>query len=229
MQTTIQTAVPGTTWPAYSALSSQTADCFVCEGAPRHTVGPEHFDVSDFANKSSGELAGWKNQLLLVSHNPLLACDPLPVLNQHVLQGVKVVVLTALTATAPVGQWLQPDHQPATAQQWDNPASVLKSHPTMSSPKVLELRRALPQADVLAIRDMYDLTEQFFGDVDNLEREYSFHRDYDTGEPVLFLTLRTHGNLDVDQLLEREMNLFAAVDKQPVLKAVQAYHVVTAV
>lgn len=199
--------------------------------AGRRLIAPERIDVSHLAHNSFDDLAVWGNLHAMNLNVPTLSCDPLPAMNQSLRHSLKALVLTALAAGAGSSSatGLPVHAQPVTAEQWDNPTFYLRSHPTMLSPQVLELRRALPHADVMAIRDLYDLSGKVFKDVTDLEREYSFHRDHDTGEPVLFLTLRTHGQLDVDQLLERESALFAEADAQPALKAVQAYHVVTAV
>lgn len=137
--------------------------------------------------------------------------------------------LVPATGLAAPGMWVQTYDAPHTTVTWDSLQHRLQQHPAMTSPQVQSFIRAAPLADVTAIRDIYDLTEEFFGDVVGLQREYSFHNDHDTGEPVLFLTLRTHGQLDVDELLEREVGLLTAADTQPALKATQAYHVVTAV
>lgn len=229
MQVALHTWSGTTTMSPHQWTTTTQPESGVQDAGERLLVAPEYIDVSHLAHNSFEDLGMWGNIRALNPNVPTLSCDPLPAINQSLRHSLKALMLTALAA-GPAGAMGLPSHaQPVTAEQWDNPSSYLRSHPTMLSPQVHELRRALPQADVMAIRDLYDLTDKFFGDVENLEREYSFHRDHDTGEPILFLTLRTHGQLDVDQLLEREIAFFSEADAQPALKAAQVYHVVTAV
>lgn len=191
---------------------------------PAHSTAGSAYDIS--AMSSIG---------LQHFHTGFMNTFDLRPMNRQVVMGLGCMATAAaavaapITGAAPPGMWLETYELPSTAVAWDNPLQRLQHHPAIASPHVQSFLRAAPQADVGAIRDMYDLTEEFFGDVKGLQRDYCFHRDHDTGEAVLFLTLRTQGQLELDQLLGREIDLFTAADTKPALKAVQAYHVVTAV
>lgn len=228
MQATMH-VLPNGTMPAprlYDALQYPSP---AQHGNVKRSLDPSVFDLSGFANNSNSDIAAWTDLVSLHRYNPQLTADPLPQMNQNFSKGLQVVALTALTAGTPLGfQWANTQLTPPTAAQWDNVVETLQAHPTMSSPHVKELLQVMPGADVVAIRDLYDLTDRFFGDVAGLEREYDFHRDHDTNEPLLFLTIRTNG-MDVDELLRREIALHEEAGKQPGLKSTTRYHIITAV
>lgn len=217
-----------TGWPVNTYSTESMQAMF----SPQNFVDPHVFDMPTVIEAGTVEPNHW---FAFAGHfhcTPQLTADPLPAMNRHFAKGlacaVTVAALSPVAGVALSDIWPQNLRSPSTAVKWDNVVERLISHPTMNSTQVKKLLEAMPEADVVAIRDLYDLTDHFFGDLIGLEREYEFHRDFDTNEPLLFLTIRTHG-LDVDELLRREIALHEEAAKYPSLKAAANYHVISAV
>lgn len=197
--------------------------------SPQNFADPYILFLPTAAETSTVEFHNW---LTHYHRTTQLTADPLPTMNRHVAKGLACALTVA--AFSPIAGaslpdiWLQNLRAPSTAVEWDNVVEHLVGHPTMNSAQVKKLLEARPEADVVAVRDLYDLTDRFFGDVAGLEREYEFHRDFDTNEPLLFLTVRTNG-MEVDELLRREMAMHEEAAKYPSLKAATNYHVISAV
>lgn len=115
---------------------------------------------------------------------------------------------------------------PDTARAWSNSVAPV-THPTMVSTAVREFKLAKPDADLDALRRLYDLAHLYFGNVPGLSARYTFHIDHDTQEPLLFLSLLTQG-LEVEEIVQRELAMFSVIDAEPTLKAATDYHIVTA-
>lgn len=101
-------------------------------------------------------------------------------------------------------------------------------HPTMKAEAVQQFQTMMPEADLPALRAIFDLMHAQFSDVQKLSWAYQATVDSDTLAPELFLQFDTHG-MDIDEQLERELKARDAMMHSPRLLLAKHYHVVTVV
>lgn len=124
-----------------------------------------------------------------------------------------------------VQAWLPAVGQPDSAVAWDN-AVLWSQHPTLSAHDVSMFMRNMPGADLRALQSIYDLAAAAFGDIPDLHPRYRFDVDADSGRPLLFLNIDTHG-MDTDEQLKREVTLHEKIFQDDSLKSALTYHVVS--
>lgn len=137
---------------------------------------------------------------------------------------------TAITGGAAAAQaWTASVTAPTAARAtWDNVVSALR-HPIMSHPEVQHfIQSARLKADIEAIRQIYDVALSRFSDLDQVTASYEFSEDFDTGKPMLFLEIDTHG-MDLAEQMRREQSIFAMISQSPALRAANAYNILTVV
>ena len=124
----------------------------------------------------------------------------------------------AISVTAPT----------AARAKWENVASALR-HPIMSNPEVQHfIQSARLTADIEAIRQIHDVALARFSDLKQVTASYEFSEDFDTGKPMLFLEIDTHG-MDLAEQMRREQSIFATISQNPALRAANAYNILTVV
>jgi hypothetical protein len=99
----------------------------------------------------------------------------------------------------------------------------------MSYPAVQEfIQSARLTADIEAIRQIHDVALARFSDLKQVTASYEFSEDFDTGKPMLFLEIDTHG-MDLAEQMRREKSIFATISQNPALRAANAYNILTVV
>lgn len=190
---------------------------------------PDAFDEVPEELGSVYARGGWADLVRLHPYSPQLTADPLPRMNQTVSKGVQIAAVCVMTTGTVMGaNWgiIQPP--PATVVGWDDAAQSITGHPTMCSPEVASYLQAARDEDITTLRALYDRFTAAFGDAPHLEASYRFSFDHETENPLLFLTLDTHG-MDLEEVMLREMAVHELIAQDPVLKAATKNHIITAV
>lgn len=100
---------------------------------------------------------------------------------------------------------------------------VVYQHPLLSDPAVGVFLRANPYADRQAMRLIYEEVASAFN---GAALTCSSAADMDTGKWHLYLDVDTHGELDMDAQMEREMALHSAfLQNQQLRRAKEYFHV----
>ncbi|MBP8182516.1 MAG: hypothetical protein KAX88_00255 [Rhodoferax sp.] len=100
---------------------------------------------------------------------------------------------------------------------------VVLLHPLLNDPAVEVFLRANPYADRQAMRQIYEeVASKFSG----AALTCTSAADMDTGKWHLYLDVDTHGELDIDAQIEREMDLHSAfLQNQQLRHAKEYFHV----
>lgn len=101
---------------------------------------------------------------------------------------------------------------------------VILLHPLLNDPAVEVFLRANPYADRQAMRLIYEEVASAFSDA---ELTCTSAADMDTGKWHLYLDVDTHGELDIDAQIEREMALHSAFLQNIKLRRAKEYFHVT--
>lgn len=140
-----------------------------------------------------------------------------------------VASLTPSAKTPWANPWVDLLDFPVSNVTWDNLTGFQRpAHPTMQSQEVKKFQLALLDADMDALRDIFDIVQLSFSDVPGMSWSYRESRDHDTLEPQLFLRVDTHG-MDLDEQMKRELVMREAIASAPRLVAAKQYHVITIV
>lgn len=100
---------------------------------------------------------------------------------------------------------------------------VVLTHPMLNDPAVKAFLRANPYADMLALRLIYEEVASAFS---GAALTCTSAMDMDTGKWHLYLDVDTHGELDIDAQIEREMKLHSAfLQNQQLSRAKEYFHV----
>lgn len=143
-----------------------------------------------------------------------------------VISASALASVAAAPQTPAASPWLVANDFPVSNVMWDNLSRA--QHPTMQSTEVKNFQLAMFNADLDALRQIYDIVLRNFADVPGMTWSYRQSKDLETLQPQLFLRVDTNG-MDLDEQMRRELVMRETIANDPRLVAAKQYHVISVV